>query len=240
MNQETFIRHCKNEKKHWWFKGRREILKSVIKKNIKEKKLNILDFGSGSGTNINILKEYGTVYVYEKNKIMRNLLKNKFQNNKNIKIIEKLNKLKYDIILAADVIEHIKKDILIIKKLNYYLKKKGKIFITVPAYQLLFSKKDLELKHFRRYNILSLKKLLINFKILKITYFNFFLFFPQSLLILFFKLLNINFIKNAEKTPNIFINKILYIIFTIEKYFINYINFPFGLSILCVCQKNEK
>ena len=33
-----------------------------------------------------------------------------------------------------------------------YFKDNGRIILTVPAYQSLFSKHDKELKHFRRYN----------------------------------------------------------------------------------------
>ena len=149
-----------------------------------------------------------------------------------------MNYSKFDLILAADVIEHIKNDILIVKKLKNYLKEiSGIMIITVPAYQFLFSKKDKELKHYRRYNVTTLSKLLSEFQLLKITYFNFFLFLPLSFLILFCKFLNINFIQKAEETPISILNTILYTIFKIEKYFINFIKFPFGLSILCICQK---
>jgi 2-polyprenyl-3-methyl-5-hydroxy-6-metoxy-1,4-benzoquinol methylase len=48
----------------------------------------------------------------------------------------------YDIILLADVIEHVKKPKILINNLKKFLKKDGQIIITVPAYQFLFSKKD--------------------------------------------------------------------------------------------------
>ena len=80
-------------------------------------------------------------------------------------------------ILAADVIEHIKNDKQIVKSLNKILKKNGLIVVTVPAYQFLFSKKDQALKHFRRYNLNGLKKLFnSDFKTLKISYYNSLLF----------------------------------------------------------------
>lgn len=140
-------------------------------------------------------------------------------------------------ILAADVIEHIKNDKKAIQLLYRSLKPKGKIIITVPAFQFLFSQKDKELRHFRRYNLKNLKMILKNFKLIKISYFNFFLFLPLSILILIFKFFNFNFIDDAEKTPNKTINKLLYIIFSFEKYFINNFNFPFGLSIIFIGQK---
>jgi SAM-dependent methyltransferase len=236
MNYEALKRHIKNENDHWWFKARREIIKNILKK-LKVQKLKILDFGAGSGTNIEILKEFGNVEVYEKNKMINFFLKKKFKKNKKIKIIDNYKNKKYDLILAADVIEHIKKDNIIVKNLWKILKKNGKIIITVPSYQFLFSKKDEDLKHYRRYNINKLKKLISKFKTIKCSYFNFFLFIPLSILILIFKLFRIQFINSAEKTPNKYLNKILYLIFKTEKFLINRLNFPFGLSIIFVGEK---
>lgn len=236
MKNETFERHLTNEKNHWWFKGRREILNSIIKINFK-KRLTILDFGSGSGTNIDILSKYGTVYIYEKNKKMKLYLKKKYYNSKKVMVVNNFKKIKYDLIIAADVIEHIKNDKKAIKEIGGALKKNGKILITVPAFQLLFSKKDEQLKHFRRYNINTLKILIKNFKTIKLTYFNFFLFIPLSFVIIILKAFKVDFIDYAEKTPNKFINRIFYFIFRMEKMLINFINFPFGLSILFLGQK---
>ena len=236
MNNSIFLRHIENESKHWWFKARGEIIEKTIKKNVSNK-LKILDFGSGSGTNIKILNKFGTVYVYEKNKQMREYLKKKFKIDKKITIINNLKKNKFDLILAADVIEHIKNDHLIIRTLNQILKKGGKLIITVPAFQFLYSKKDKVLRHYRRYTIYGLKKKLNEFKILKISYFNFFLFIPLCIIILFYKIFNLQFIEKVENIPNKFINKFLYLIFRAEKLIINKINFPFGLSILSIVEK---
>ena len=75
---------------------------------------------------------------------------------------------------------------------------------------------------------------------LKITYFNFFLFLPISIILIFFKFLNYDFIKKVEKKPNVFINYILNFIFSLESRFINFINFPFGISIIGLFEKNDK
>ena len=69
MDPRIYKLHIENEKEHWWYKGRREIISSIISKFIfKNNKLKILDFGAGSGTNTIALSHYGEVYVYEKNK----------------------------------------------------------------------------------------------------------------------------------------------------------------------------
>ena len=238
MEKSIYLKQIDNESKHWWFKARREILNIQIKKYSTKKKMSILDFGSGSGTNIHMLSKYGEVDVYEKDNKTSNFLKKKFNKNR-IKIIKKcFSKKKYDLILAADVIEHIKNDKKVINQLNKILKKNGLLIVTVPAFQFLFSKKDKDLKHYRRYNDKNLSKLFNSkFIKLKISYYNFLLFIPISLAIIFFKVINYQFINDVEKKPNLIINYILYSIFRLEKFILNFINLPFGISVLSVYKK---
>ena len=238
MEKSIYLKQIDNESKHWWFKARREILNKQIKKYSTKKKMSILDFGSGSGTNIYMLSKYGEVDVYEKDNKTSNFLKKKFNRN-GIKIIKKcFSKKRYDLILAADVIEHIKNDKKIINNLNKILKKNGLIIVTVPAYQFLFSKKDQALKHFRRYNLNSLKKLFSSdFKTLKISYYNSLLFVPIAIAIIFFKLINRQYINLTEEKPNNILNYIFYSLFKLEKFILKYFDFPFGISIISVFKK---
>ena len=243
MESSVFIRHNKYENTHWWFSARRKILSYIIKKKVTKlgNKLKILDYGAGSGTNIDMLSKFGKVFVYEKNKDAQNYLTKKFINNENVTILENFEKkMSYDLIVAADVIEHVEKDDDLLNQLEKQLNEKGKILITVPAYKFLFSEKDRVLQHYRRYSFKEIKFLGEKyFKIRKLSYFNFFLFFPISISILYLKLFNIKFIKYAETTPNFFLNKVLYTIFSLEMLFLNFINFPFGVSILLLGEKKQ-
>ena len=240
MEAEVYLRQIKNEESHWWFKGRRKIIDSLIRRAISnKKKINILDYGSGSGTNIKMLSKYGYVYAYEKDKTTAQFLKKKFKKNKKVKVINKPKNVNFfDLIISADVIEHIKDDKNTLKYLSKLLNKNGFILITVPAYNFLFSLKDKALHHLRRYNKKTLKELILNyFKIVKLSYFNFFLFIPLAFSIIILKMLNVQFINSVEKKPHSLINKILYIFFRYEEYFLKYFNFPFGLSLIVVAKK---
>ena len=57
-----------------------------------------------------------------------------------------------------DVVEHIEDDIGFLKHLWDLLIPGGMIYITVPAYQLLWSQEDVDGGHFRRYTLRNLKK----------------------------------------------------------------------------------
>ena len=109
MDPRVYKLHIENEKEHWWYKGRREIISSIISKFVfKNNKLKILDFGAGSGANTIALSHYGEVYVYEKNENALQLLKKRFEKISNIFVLDAINEnIFFDLIIASDVIEHI-------------------------------------------------------------------------------------------------------------------------------------
>ena len=236
MKNEVYLRHIENYRDHWWFQSRKNIIEKIIKKNTKKKKLKILDFGSGSGVNLSMLSKYGHVSIFETHKETQKYLKNLYKGTK-FQVINSLNTHKFDLILMADVLEHIKNDKKQIKLLFKKLKKNGKILLTVPAFKSLFTHKDIILGHYRRYNIREIREIFKKFRVLKLTYFNFFLFIPIALSLIFFKILKSNFIDSVEKKPNSIINFILFIIFNAESKVINTFNFPFGISILGLFEK---
>jgi SAM-dependent methyltransferase len=94
-----------------------------------------------------------------------------------------------------DVVEHISNDLCFLKTINFYMRPGGFLFITVPAYNILWSKEDVDAGHFRRYTLYELKKTLnkAGFKIEYATYIFSFLILPIFLFRTipdFFKFLN--------------------------------------------------
>ena len=238
MDNITFSRQIKNQEKHWWFQARKKIIEQIISDINLKKKINILDFGAGSGVNLDMLRKHGLVDIHEQNKYARTAIKKKQIEIKNLYSTLKIKKNFYDLILMADVIEHVKQPKQLLKNLKKFLKEDGRILVTVPAYQFLFSKKDEVLGHYRRYDKKRLKNELKGFKIENISYFNTFLCAPIVIMTLLNKILKRDYIKKVETTPNFILNKLCYFIFTAEKYFIKYFNLPFGISIY-VLAKND-
>jgi len=234
MERNVYIRQYNQNKNHWWFEGRKLVLSKILKKYSINKKI-ILDYGCGVGINLNMLSKFGKVFYYDTSRLAINYVKKNYSNKNFFININKLYKYKkkFDLIVATDVIEHIKNDKREIIKISNLLKKNGYVLITVPAFQCLYSSKDKSLKHYRRYNKETLRNLLNkHFYEIKFTYFNFILFLPIAILILFFKITKIKFINSVERKPNFLINKLAFFLFAFESFFINKMKYPFGISLL--------
>ena len=235
MRKDVYKRHIENSDGHWWFESRKNIIQKFLQKHV-TKKITILDYGAGSGVNIKMLSKFGDVDIFEPHKETAEYLIKKFKGKK-YKVLKKKTNKKYDLIVLADVLEHIKNDKKKIKQLSMNLKKNGKILITVPAYKALFTKKDIIVGHYRRYKINEIKDIFRDFEIKKLSYFNFFLFLPISISYLIYKILETDFTESAQKKPNYFLNSILFSIFNFESKIIDRIDFPFGISIFGFFEK---
>ena len=79
-----------------------------------------------------------------------------------------------------DVLEHIEGPNEFLNTLNDLLIKDGRLFITVPAFNSLWSAEDVHAGHYKRYRIKELESMLIGngFEVLFSTYFFSFLFLP--------------------------------------------------------------
>ena len=240
MEAEVYKRQDKEHEKHWWFEGKKNIIFSILKKNISKNDLKILDFGCGVGINTKMLSEFGNVTCFDQSSEAIKYLKKKFNNDQKILVennLENCNEL-FDLIVASDVLEHIENDEKEIEKLHKLLKPNGFFLATVPAYQFLFSVKDIKLHHKRRYNLPNFKNLISPFfNKIKLSYYNFFLFLPITLGIIYYKLLKKDFIDAVEKKPNKLLNYLFYKIFTSEGIFLNKVNYPCGISIIFLGQK---
>ena len=61
-----------------------------------------------------------------------------------------------------DVLEHIEDEAVALNLIHSLLEPSGRLFLTVPAYQFLYSSEDREAGHFRRYTIPRLHRVLAN------------------------------------------------------------------------------
>ena len=74
---------------------------------------------------------------------------------------EFMPEMNFDHILAIEVLEHIERDIEAIRRLHGFLKKGGRLVISVPATPFLYGEGDRVSGHYRRYSIGTLRRVLL-------------------------------------------------------------------------------
>lgn len=185
------------EERHPWELARLEVVFCLICKEFRKPQeipLTILDIGCGDTF---IIEELSRRLPLSKivavdaafNDELLSLF-NKQHKDKQIELYKSLNniefhKVKVDIVLLLDVLEHIENDTEFLDELlgNDYIGPDTQFLITVPAFQCLYSAHDVFLKHYRRYSNRTLKKCLIRsgLEIRRLGYFFFSLLFPRML-----------------------------------------------------------
>ncbi|SFU91520.1 Methyltransferase domain-containing protein [Polaromonas sp. YR568] len=144
----------------------------------------------------------------------------------------------FSLVTALDVIEHVEDDRAALSAIYAKMAPNGRGVITVPAFMFLWSEHDVLNEHKRRYRLDDLRTKLLDagFTIEKLSYFNTFLFPLISLVRIANNLLRRKGGSDVELPPS-FINYTLKKIFGAEKYFLRFLNFPFGVSLLAVVRK---
>ncbi|MFH1787596.1 MAG: class I SAM-dependent methyltransferase [archaeon] len=222
--------------KHFWHRGRRDLLYTLVLK-LKKKNLRILNLGAGTGDDLEVLNNFGEVYVIDIEKRALDLIPKELYKEKKVCDACDLsyNDNFFDAIISSDVFEHIKDHKKAFEESYRVLKKGGYLIFAVPAFQFLYSSHDRALEHKRRYSKKILRNLLKQFNELELNYWNFFLSLPQGII----KFKNRN-AKPKVDSPNfpLSINNIFYQLLRIENYLIKK-NFrlPFGLTIIGIYQK---
>lgn len=142
--------------RHPWEISRRNMILGILKEY--DKNYQYVDFGAGDLFVISKLKEYSNKPIF----VIDNTFSKNYKKDNIIilKDIEEIPKNSVDIILLLDVLEHIDDESSLLKNFITLLKSDGKLIITVPAFQFLYTQRDYFLNHFRRYSIKKIKKLL--------------------------------------------------------------------------------
>ena len=230
------IEQKENINRHPWELSRTDSLIKEIKKY--HKGGTILDIGCGDSyfdyqllkTDIDITKLYGIdIYLKKKIDINRYYAVNDYS---------KLKDKKFNTIIMFDVLEHVPDDYEFLNNtVSKYLKNNGRVIMTIPAHQFLFSKHDEFLKHYRRYNKKMIRKLCkkTNYKIVNYHYFYFSLF--------IFRLLfrnKGNEVNNWKHKENEFITRFIRSILNIDYNICKFMNkFSNGLSLFVVLKKDK-
>jgi SAM-dependent methyltransferase len=151
------------EKDSFWFKHRNKIIIEAVKKFSPDK--TFFDIGGGNGFVAKGLQDANIEVVLIEPGI-EGAVNAKKRGIKNV-VCATMEDAGFagtslDSVGLFDVVEHIEKDDKFLKDIHNYLHSDGHIFITVPAYKILWSSEDEDAGHYRRYTLDQIKKTLLN------------------------------------------------------------------------------
>jgi len=246
MESTAYSEMSETEDRHWWFVARRSILLDRIRLLKLPDRPRILEIGVGTGGNLEMLASVGDVSGMEMNDDAIRMAAAKTNGRFDIQQGMCPNgipsfKEKFDLICMLDVLEHIEEDEQTLAKIGDLLNDNGKLLITVPAYQWLWSAHDEHLFHKRRYTLGRLKKMAHEngWKTGYSSYFNALLFPVIAAVRIKDKLMGNNSYSGHD-VPAPALNKILTKIFGFERILLKGLKIPFGVSMMAVfTHKNQ-
>jgi len=232
------------ESRHWWFVARRRILEDLIAMRIVPRaNARILEAGCGTGGNLDLLGGFGQVIAFEYEEYARDIARTR--TNVDVQsghLPDGLDCIdgSFDLIALFDVLEHIQQDCASLSALGELLAPGGKLFLTVPALQFLWSEHDVLHHHRRRYSKRHLRSVIegAGLKVDFISYFNFFLL-PAAII----ERLGSRLVggkPTLEQVPSPAINGFLNRIFAFERYLLRSVSLPVGLSLCAICSHGQK
>lgn len=169
---------------HWWYRGRRRIIRAELDRLALPERARVLDAGCGSGRTLEELVDYGNPVGIELDEDAAQLARDRGIAEIVIGRLEQLPwpDHSFDLITCLDVLEHTADDRLTLTELRRVCEPGGVALITVPAYQALWSLHDEANHHYRRYSKRSLRRAALDsgWAVMRISSFNSLLLAPAA------------------------------------------------------------
>jgi SAM-dependent methyltransferase len=147
------------DERHWWYRGRRRIIRAELDRLPLGRSARVLDAGCGSGRTLQELVDYGEVSGIELNAEAAAMARDRGHGEVRTGRLEQLpwDDATFDLITCLDVIEHVPDDVGALSELWRVCRPGGWLLVTVPAHQVLWSVHDEANHHYRRYSRSSLR-----------------------------------------------------------------------------------
>jgi SAM-dependent methyltransferase len=156
MDRIVYDRMAAHDSTHWWYRARRDVLADYLHRYGQlPAAARILEIGCGTGHNLPMLARFGTVDAIEIDAAARAVAGARLGKPVGEAPLPQLTGVPrgaYDLIAVLDVVEHIEDDVAALAAMADCLAPGGKILITVPAHQWMWSAHDVVNHHHRRYS----------------------------------------------------------------------------------------
>jgi SAM-dependent methyltransferase len=228
------------EDRHWWFVSRREIFSRLLGRFAPAAGGLIVDLGCGTGGNLGMLRHHGAVVGLEMDPAAAAVAARRG----NVVQIDAdagwpLAADAVDVVTAYDVLEHIEDEQQVLRRVHATLKPGGRLILSVPAYQWLWSAHDDVLHHLRRYRSSDLAALAAatGFEVEYLSYHNLVLL-PVAMVTRVLSRLLGGAVADENRVPPRPVNALLRMVYSAERHLLGRgWRLPFGLSIVAVLKR---
>jgi SAM-dependent methyltransferase len=238
MDRIIFDRMAALDQTHWWYVARRNILSDLIAREIKPPKgAQILEIGCGTGHNFPVLTRFGTVDGLEIDDSARAIASERLGRAVGAARLPELPGIadaSYDLIALLDVLEHIDCDLAALTSIKTKLRPGGRVLVTVPANEWMWSAHDTVHHHYRRYNRSTLGKVAAGagLRIQMMSHFNSLLFPLAAAVRVAGKVSGREEADDAQ--PRAPLNALFKGVFGLERHLVGRVPMPFGISLVAV------
>lgn len=178
FDPQHFARLAEVEDRHFWFASRNRLLTGILRPigAALPAHARALEIGTGTGNTLRVLKDAWPRATLVGLDLFREGFRVARQRTTAPLVQAAADALPFgstfDAVAAFDVIEHLADDGAVLAGIRRVLKRRGWLFITVPAFEHLWSRFDEEAHHCRRYERGELRARLIDagFRVHRLTY----------------------------------------------------------------------
>jgi 2-polyprenyl-3-methyl-5-hydroxy-6-metoxy-1,4-benzoquinol methylase len=238
MERMIYDRMAAHDATHWWYRARRDVLASVIRRKVALPPLaHILEIGCGTGHNLAMLSGFGDVDAIEIDDHSRDIASQRLGRDVGASPLPALDGVadqSYDMVAILDVLEHVEDDRAALKAIARRLRPGGTILITVPQHPWMWSGHDIANHHFRRYTKATLRRAISDagLKITMLESFNSLLFPLAAADRIVAKITGRK--GSDDALPVAPVNALFEKIFGLERYLVGRVPMPPGLSLIAL------
>jgi SAM-dependent methyltransferase len=152
MNPHELNAMITTDDRHWWYRGRRRILRATLDELELPSPCGILDAGCGSGRTLDELIDYGDACGVDVSPAAVAATRAR-GHEAHVGSVEELPFADdtFDLVTCLDVVEHTPDDRRTLAELRRVTRPGGALLLTVPAHPTLWSAHDEVNRHYRRY-----------------------------------------------------------------------------------------
>ena len=246
MDEDLYPLYHREEDSWWWSAGRRALVTGLWRRyGSAGARPRLLEVGCGTGGLLRALNTWADAYGLDLSGEAVG-----FCRDRGLATVCRgsLNALPFadgafDGVIGVDVLEHLDDDAGALRELLRVCRPGGRLIATVPAFQFLWSRRDVQLHHRRRYTLPKFRTKVsrAGFQVLKATYVNLPLFLPLLAMVKTGRLSHggPNLKLDYALVPGT-LNAVLSAIVRLEAFVLSRVSLPIGTSMACVAEKSAR